>query len=389
MAEAPALEVCPAMPESAPVMALIPFPLARPFLFGLDPEHAHDLTLGGAGGDPAHAADRPGRAGARARPGDDRRPGLSRTASAWPRGSTRTAAASTPSARWASASSRSARSRRARSRAIRSRACSASPRPTRSSTGSASTTTAWPRSSPTSGGRAFAPAAASSASTSARTRRRRSSAPPTTTSLGLAGVYPHADYVTVNISSPNTQNLRTLQSRRGARRPARRARSAARTSSPTSTAAACRCSSRSRPTSTRRRSKRSPRSLARHRHRRRHRDQHDARPRRRRRPRARARRAAACRARRLLERSNSVIAGLRAALGAALSDHRRRRRHVGRRCACQARGRRRPRADLHGLHLQGPGAGDGRRARARRRADRFAGTLVPTDPRRHDWIDRR
>jgi len=30
--------------------------------------------------------------------------------------------------------------------------------------------------------------------------------------LGLNGVYPHADYVTVNISSPNTQNLRALQS---------------------------------------------------------------------------------------------------------------------------------------------------------------------------------
>jgi len=30
--------------------------------------------------------------------------------------------------------------------------------------------------------------------------------------IGLAGVYPHADYVAVNISSPNTQNLRTLQS---------------------------------------------------------------------------------------------------------------------------------------------------------------------------------
>lgn len=29
--------------------------------------------------------------------------------------------------------------------------------------------------------------------------------------IGLAGVYPHADYVTVNISSPNTQNLRSLQ----------------------------------------------------------------------------------------------------------------------------------------------------------------------------------
>jgi dihydroorotate dehydrogenase len=30
--------------------------------------------------------------------------------------------------------------------------------------------------------------------------------------LGLTGVYPHADYITVNISSPNTQNLRKLQS---------------------------------------------------------------------------------------------------------------------------------------------------------------------------------
>jgi dihydroorotate dehydrogenase len=30
--------------------------------------------------------------------------------------------------------------------------------------------------------------------------------------LCLDGVYPHADYVTVNISSPNTANLRTLQS---------------------------------------------------------------------------------------------------------------------------------------------------------------------------------
>ncbi|MCY7315890.1 MAG: quinone-dependent dihydroorotate dehydrogenase [Rubrivivax sp.] len=29
--------------------------------------------------------------------------------------------------------------------------------------------------------------------------------------LALAGVYPHADYVTVNISSPNTRNLRELQ----------------------------------------------------------------------------------------------------------------------------------------------------------------------------------
>jgi len=30
--------------------------------------------------------------------------------------------------------------------------------------------------------------------------------------IGLTGVYPHADYVTINISSPNTKNLRELQS---------------------------------------------------------------------------------------------------------------------------------------------------------------------------------
>jgi dihydroorotate dehydrogenase len=30
--------------------------------------------------------------------------------------------------------------------------------------------------------------------------------------LGLSAVYPHADYITINISSPNTQNLRALQS---------------------------------------------------------------------------------------------------------------------------------------------------------------------------------
>ncbi|KGF25757.1 quinone-dependent dihydroorotate dehydrogenase [Oligella urethralis] len=29
--------------------------------------------------------------------------------------------------------------------------------------------------------------------------------------IGLRGVYPHADYITINISSPNTENLRSLQ----------------------------------------------------------------------------------------------------------------------------------------------------------------------------------
>ena len=41
--------------------------------------------------------------------------------------------------------------------------------------------------------------------------------------LCLDGVYPHADYVTVNISSPNTANLRALQSDEALDAPARRA----------------------------------------------------------------------------------------------------------------------------------------------------------------------
>ena len=55
--------------------------------------------------------------------------------------------------------------------------------------------------------------------------------------LGLEGVFPHADYVTVNISSPNTKDLRSLQRRRGTRRAARGAggaprRAGARAASP-------------------------------------------------------------------------------------------------------------------------------------------------------------
>src|ERR1039457_4626855 len=42
----PRPEYATAMPESArPMPLLVLYPLARPFLFGLDPEHAHDLTL--------------------------------------------------------------------------------------------------------------------------------------------------------------------------------------------------------------------------------------------------------------------------------------------------------------------------------------------------------
>ena len=34
------------MRQSTPIMSLLPYALTRPFLFGLDPEHAHELTLG-------------------------------------------------------------------------------------------------------------------------------------------------------------------------------------------------------------------------------------------------------------------------------------------------------------------------------------------------------
>ena len=72
----------------------------------------------------------------------------------------------------------------------------------RSSTASASTTSASMRSSRTWRARA---GAASSASTSARTPTRRSSARSTTTSSCLEKVYARASYVTINISSPNTE----------------------------------------------------------------------------------------------------------------------------------------------------------------------------------------
>ena len=65
------------MPESARLMPFVPYPLARPFLFGLDPEHAHDLTLAALAAHPAHAARCADRAAARRRPGDARRPALS------------------------------------------------------------------------------------------------------------------------------------------------------------------------------------------------------------------------------------------------------------------------------------------------------------------------
>ena len=95
-------------------MAFVPYALTRPFLFGLDPEHAHDLTLGAIAplqNTPLQCLWQQPRVDDPVTRG---RACASRTASAWPPGWTRTAAASTAWARWASASSRSAPSRRRR-----------------------------------------------------------------------------------------------------------------------------------------------------------------------------------------------------------------------------------------------------------------------------------
>ena len=110
--------------------ATLPYALARPFLFGLDPEQAHDLTLDALARDAEHAA-----ACALVRNARVEDPvtlaglTLSRTASAWPPGSTRTAAASTALRRDGLRLHRGRHGHAAgRSPATRSRACSACPR---------------------------------------------------------------------------------------------------------------------------------------------------------------------------------------------------------------------------------------------------------------------
>ena len=64
----------------------------------------------------------------------------------------------------------------------------------------------------------------SSGSTSARTRRRPTSGPRTTTWPASSDCTPHADYLVVNISSPNTPGLRAAPGARRARAAARRLR---------------------------------------------------------------------------------------------------------------------------------------------------------------------
>jgi dihydroorotate dehydrogenase len=130
---------------------------------------------------------------------------------------------------------------------------------------------------------------------------------------GLAGVYPHADYVTVNVSSPNTKDLRSLQT--DAALDALLAALVARRGE----LAAEHCSSRADVRQGRARpraeaDRRDRGGTAPPRHRRRRRDQHDRRARRRRRPQARRRERRPLGAP-LRERSDRVIARLRCALG--------------------------------------------------------------------------
>jgi dihydroorotate dehydrogenase len=200
-------------PEIIP-MSLIPYALTRPFLFGLDPEAAHDLTMDmhrwrGQGtplqwawcnepvDDPIELAGLrfPNRVGLAA--GLDKNArcidglgamgfGFVEVGTVTPKGSP-----ATPS-----------------------RACSACPRPR---------TDQPPGLQQRRAGRLCANVQRSAASAAQKHAMLlglnigKNAATPIEDATSdyltcLDGVYPHADYVTVNISSPNTKNLRALQS---------------------------------------------------------------------------------------------------------------------------------------------------------------------------------
>ena len=169
-------------------------------------------------GRPAPA--RPGPGWPRCAPGTGPRspwPGSSSPAwSAWPPGWTRTASPSGPGARSASATSSWARSPRTPSRATTGRGCSGCRRAGRWSTGWASTTTArrrwptgWRAAGVARGNRAVGiPVGVSIGKTKIDPAGRRA-AEDYLTSLRLLA--PYADYLAVNVSSPNTPGLRSLQ----------------------------------------------------------------------------------------------------------------------------------------------------------------------------------
>ena len=191
----------------------------RPLLFAFDPESIHHATLDGCWppvGDACRA-----RLGVR---GDGRRrtrsrsgPALPQPGRAW-RGSTRTALPSGAGRRSASGSSSSARSRRGRRRATRGRGSPPCRATARSSTAWASTTPA-PMRCRRIARRATAPARW------VRDRRQHRSATATATSTTTRrrprAVADVADYLAINVSSPNTPGACATSRTRPARRAAR------------------------------------------------------------------------------------------------------------------------------------------------------------------------
>jgi dihydroorotate dehydrogenase len=192
-------------------MSMLPYALARPFLFGLDPEHAHEVTLGTL----ARLQNTPLQCTwSQARVSDPvtvaglqfpNRVGLAA-------GLDKNGRCIDGLARWASASSRSAPSRRRRSPAI------PKPRMFRLPQANALINRLGFNNDGLDAFLAnvrrakFRQQGGILGLNIGKNARRRSSVRSTTTCSCLDGVYPHADYVTVNISSPNTKNLRALQS---------------------------------------------------------------------------------------------------------------------------------------------------------------------------------
>jgi hypothetical protein len=141
--------------------------------------------------------------------GDGARPSPTRWA--WRPASTRTASTSTPWPRWVSASSKSAPSPRARSRATPSRGCSAFRSGRRSSIAWVSTTTASTSCWPTCRRRQVCPQRRHSRHQHRQELRYADRAAADDYLICLERVYAAASYVAINISSPNTKNLRELQ----------------------------------------------------------------------------------------------------------------------------------------------------------------------------------
>jgi hypothetical protein len=189
------------------------YPLLRHLFFALDPETAHGLGMT-----------------RRRSPQDDRRqscllakssaagPGagdgarLFPTRSVWRPGWTRTATTSTRWPRWASAFIEIGTVTPAcAARKSQAAPVSHSRRGRRSSIAWASTMTAWRSCWPMSRPRASRATVESSESISARTSTTPIDRAADDYLLCLDRVYAAASYVTVNISSPNTRNLRELQ----------------------------------------------------------------------------------------------------------------------------------------------------------------------------------